>query len=127
MHSRQFDQQRVNEAAKRLPDDAWVPFEVTDDYIRSWAFIDVDGETRTVVRKQFLADDLLQAANTEEFNASEGRRWGDGKVVARIPLNVLYDPAQQIAQKLKEGDREHLTWWLNNERNKPFRTFRGRV
>lgn len=107
-----------------LPDSAWTPFEVTEDYIRSYAVIDLGGEKTTVARTQYLADDLLQRANTQELNDSDGKRWGDGKVVARVPLNKWF---AELRDKVKEGDRDHLSWWLNKEENRPFRTFRGRV
>lgn len=107
-----------------LPDSAWTPFEASDDYVRSYAMIDLAGNQVRVERTQYLADDLLQRANTQERNESDGRRWGDGKVVARVPLNKWF---AELRDKVKEGDRDHMSWWLNKEENRPFRTFRGKV
>jgi hypothetical protein len=106
---------------------SWTPFERTEDYIRSFTIISIDGMPVRAERTQYLADETLQRANTQEFNDSDGKKWGDGKVVARLPMNVLFDPANQIAKKLKEGDRDHMTWWLNSDAARPFRTFKGRM
>lgn len=117
----------VQEALARLPDSAWtvVLAECTVDYVVSETVIDIGGVPTVARRKQYRADDLLQRANAQEFNDSEGKRWKDGRVVARLPLNVLF--GTEIAQKLREGDQDHMKWWLNSEAAKPFRCFRGRV
>jgi hypothetical protein len=47
--------------------------------------------------------------------------------VARVPLNVFYGSESEITKKLKEGDHDHLKWWLNSDQAKPWRNFRGRV
>jgi hypothetical protein len=47
--------------------------------------------------------------------------------VARIPLNVLYDPKTQIIEKLQQGDKDHMKWFLNSEKARPWRNFRGRI
>lgn len=92
---------------------------------RYWlGFLD-DG--RQVIKTEYLADDELVEQNKALFNESDGKRWGDGQVVGRIPLNVLYSSQHQIAEKLAEGDRDHIKWWLNSEHALPYRTFKGRV
>lgn len=125
MHSRSNANEDVRRALALLPDNAWTPFEVTDDYVRSFTMIDLGGNPVRAERTQYLADELLQKANTQEYNDSHGKRWGDGKVVARVPLNVMY--GSEMIAKIREGDRDHLSWWLNKEENRPFRTFRGKV
>ncbi|MEK1929621.1 MAG: hypothetical protein AAAC47_07495 [Pararhizobium sp.] len=102
----------------------WRLFEVTDHYRRWTAQLD-DG--RTVMKTEYLGDAELVRANQELLRASEGKRWGDGQVVGRIPLNVLYSSQHQIAEKLKEGDRDHIRWWLNSEHALPYRTFKGKI
>lgn len=117
----------LKKALEALPDSAWTVREVNEDYVRSSATLDIKGRMTEVWRTQYIADDLLQEANRQEFNDSEGKRWGDGRVVARIPLNVLYDPSNELVQKMQEGDRDHMKWWLNSEGARPFRTFKGNV
>lgn len=112
-----------------IPDGDWHVVEVTDDYIRSEAWLDTDKTTK-VQRTQYLADDLLQRANAQEYEDSEGLRFADrdvgalGTMVARVPLNVFFD---QLGDGVRSGDRDHLDWWLNQEANKPFRTFKGKI
>lgn len=102
----------------------WELEEITPHY-RRWLL--PLGEGKYIRKTEFLADEELIEQNRQEYNASEGKRWGDGQVVARVPLNKLYDPKEQIIEKLREGDRDHLKWWLNREAALPYRTFKGRV
>lgn len=103
---------------------AWEVFEETPAYRRSRLWIN---ENQYIQKTEYLADDELIEANRQAFNDSIGKRWGDGQVVARIPLNVLFSQESQIAEKLREGDRDHLKWFLNHEKARPYRTFKGTV
>lgn len=76
-----------------------------------------------VVKTETPVDDLLDA-NREDFNASEGLRFGDGRVMARLPLNVFYD---KLAEPMKQRDRKYLSKFLNDADNRAFRTFKGNV
>lgn len=116
-------------ALDAIPDSAWnvSPDLSSDTEIRSWTQVDIGGRLTTVWRTQVVAEDVLIEANRQSFNDSEGKRWGDGRMVARIPLNVLFDPTRDIAAKLREGDRDHLGHWLDSEDARPFRTFKGRI
>lgn len=127
--SSRSDNKTRDEILASLPEESWIPVPGLSgaDYVRSYTLIDIGGIPTEVWRTQYLADADLQALNTHEFNESEGKRWGDGKVVARVPLNVLLDPKHEIAAKKREGDRDHLKWWLDSEAAKPFRTFKGRI
>jgi hypothetical protein len=100
----------------------WEVFEVTPEYRRSRLWI---SETQYICRTEYLGDEELISQNQQEYNDSIGKRWGDGKVAARIPLNVLFSKASQITEKAKEGDKDHLKWWLNSEAARPYRTFKG--
>jgi hypothetical protein len=107
----------------KIPDSAWELSEVTPHYRRYLCPIDDKG---TFAQKtEYIADDKLIADNQQEFNDSYGKRFGDGRVVARIPLNVLYSQQSEISRRIKEGDEDHLRWWLNAERARPYRTFKG--
>ena len=109
----------------RIPDDAWELVEITPLYRRYVVMIDDAGSF--AMKTEYLANDKLIADNQQEFNDSIGRRFGDGKIVARIPLNVLYSSESEINKKMIEGDEDHLKWWLNSEAARPFRTFRGHI
>lgn len=102
----------------------WELFEVTPHY-RRW-MMHLQGD-QYVIKTEFLGDDELIEQNKQDYNDSDGKRWGDGRVVARVPLNKLYDPREQIIEKMQQGDRDHLKWWLNRDAALPYRTFKGRV
>jgi hypothetical protein len=76
-----------------------------------------------VVKTETPVDDLL-AANAEDFNNSLGQRFGDGKVVARLPLNMFFD---KLAEPMKQRDRKYLKRFLNDADNAAFRTFKGNI
>lgn len=99
-------------------------FEVTPEYRRSRLWID----DKTYIQKtEYLGEDLLIAYNQHRLNESQTQRFGDGKVVASIPMNILYGSNSEVAKKLKEGDSDHLKWWLDSEAGRPWRRFRGRL
>lgn len=76
-----------------------------------------------VVKTETPVDDLL-ADNKAEFNNSLGQRFGDGKVVARLPMNLFYE---KLAEPIKQRDRKFIKRFLNDADNAAFRTFKGRV
>lgn len=119
MPSRKIDPTQI-----RADSPDWEVFEVTPHYRRSRLWIDADSY---IQKTEWLMEETLIDHNQERLKASEGKKWGDGRVVARIPMNVLYGSENQLAEKVKEGDREHLDWWLNSERAKPWRTFKGKI
>lgn len=110
---------------ERIPDDAWELYEMTPTYRRYFCVLDDEG---TIAQKtEYLGNDTLIDLNQELLNDSHGKRFGDGQVVARLPPNILYNSEHEINKKMQEGDWDHLTWWLNSEKAKPFRTFRGNL
>jgi len=119
-----IDPSRLN-----IRDDAWEFVEITEDFIRHRAPIErlANGDVVYVYRTAPRAIDAMLEENKRSFEDSHSKRFGDGQIVGRIPLNVLFDPKNQLAQKIREGDRDHMRWWLNSDQARPFRTFRGRV
>jgi hypothetical protein len=107
-----------------IPDAAWVLFEQDENTRRYYCKLD---DKRTVVKTEYIASDQLLAFNKQEYEDSLSKRFGDMPKVASVPLNVLYDPANQIIEKMQSGDKDHLKWFLNSEKARPLRTFRGRV
>ena len=106
-----------------IHDGDWEVFEVTPEYRRSRLWLD---DTKYIMRTEYLADEALQEQNRQAFDASLGKRFNDDYTnVASVPLNVLYDPKHQIAEKLREGDQDHLKWWLKRDEARPFKRFRG--
>lgn len=109
----------------RIPDDQWTFEGVSSDGLRRHYVYWVDKANGVGFRKtENLVEEDLLAQNRERLNDSQGQRFGDGKVVASVPLNVFY---RDFASRLREGDTDFMRWWLNNDENKPYRTFWGKV
>lgn len=109
----------------RIPDDQW-EFEGFADGGTSRTFVYwVDRENGTFIRKKenVIERDLI-AENRERYDQSHGVRFGDGQVVARVPLNIFY---RDIAPRLKQGDKDFNKWWLNHDDNRMWRNFRGKL
>lgn len=115
----------------------WTVVEVADGWRRSIGrgTHPVTGTPIEVMRTEFLADEELQELNTAERNSRDSKPWSAGSGtdkggnmplirVGRIPINKLL---AEIAPKMREGDKDHLKWWLEQERNKPFRTKSGNL
>ena len=107
-----------------IPDGAWTLFEQDETTRRYFCKID---DKRTVVKTEYIEDDKLRALNRHEFDESLSKRFGDTPKVASIPLNVFYDPKTQLVEKLQQGDKDHIKWFLNSEKARPWRSFRGRI
>ena len=110
----------------------WEVFEITPVYRRSRLWLEPD---KYIQKTEFFADEELQTLNTEERNSRDSKPWSTGLGsdkggnvpmvrVARIPLNKLYS---EITGKMREGDKDHLKWWLNRDENQPFRTKSGKL
>jgi hypothetical protein len=109
----------------RIPDHLWEFDGVSSDGMRRHYVYWMDREKGLGFRKtENLAEDELLSQNRDSLNDSHGKRFGDGKIIGRIPMNVFY---RDFAKRLKEGDNDFTKWWLNHENNRPYRTFRGKV
>jgi hypothetical protein len=109
----------------RIPDDQWEYEGQSSDGLRVHYIHWVDRERGIFFRKtENLAEPALLEQNKRLLEESQTRRFGDGKVVGRVPLNVFY---RDVAPRLKDGDEDFMKWFLNHDNNRPYRTFRGRV
>ncbi len=108
----------------KIPDDKWEFEGFSPDGLYRTDICWLDKEQGTYFRRKVpLTEGSLVALNQQEFNDSQSQRFGDGKVVARVPLNKYF---KEIAPRLQEGDLDYTKWWLNHEDNRPFRNFRGK-
>lgn len=109
----------------RIPDDQWEFEGYSQDGLRRHYVHWIDRAKGVGFRKtENLVENELLESNRQLYDESFGKRFGDGRVVARIPLNVFY---QQFAERLKDGDRDFMKWFLNNSENRKYRTFRGQI
>lgn len=114
----------------------WRLVEQTQDYRRYIATSThpVTGVEVTVQKTEFLAEAQLLEANAAERNETDNRRWTQGAgsdrngvplvKVGAIPLNKYY---AECVPYIREGDRDHLKWWLERAENQPFRTRNGNI
>ena len=112
----------------RIPDHLWEFEKLSEDGLRRHYIYWVDRAKGLGFRKtENLVEEELLARNRESLNDSYGKRFSDeavGTKMASIPLNIFY---RDFAKRLKDGDTDFVKWWLNNEQNRPYRTFRGRI
>jgi hypothetical protein len=91
----------------------------------SYRYWEIDLGDRIVRKTECKGTERMLEDNQREYNESDGKRWGDGKSVARIPMNVLFQSGW--AEATKQGD---VTWkkrFLNDPDNRKFRIWKGRV
>jgi hypothetical protein len=110
--------------------------EQTEDYRRyiGTGTHPVSGQEITVQKTEYLAEEALLARNADERNENDNRRWTQGAgsdkngvplvKVASVPLNKFI---ADFAQYEKDGDRDFAKWWLEQDKNQPFRTRNGRI
>lgn len=112
----------------RIPDHLWEFEKLSEDGLRRHYVYWIDKANGLGFRKtENLVEEELIARNQDDLNDSYGKRFRDDAVgtrMASVPLNVFY---RDLAPRLKEGDADYVKWFLNNEQNRPYRTFRGRV
>lgn len=117
----------AKDIGEALPESAWRFVANTGTHIVQEADL---GNGVRIQRRQLIGDEDLQEINRHLFDTSgrfsQREAGAIGTPVANIPLSVLYGHSE-IAKRMRAGDREHLTWWLNSEDAKPFRTHKGKV
>lgn len=107
---------------------------MADVYDGAWRLFSHDpvtGKTRwfldlgdRIVMRTDTPLDALFAQNAEDRAEAAGKRWGDGRRVASIPLDVYY---KHLAKASRDGDQPYIRKFLNDSDNAKFRTFSGRL
>ncbi|HXE37901.1 MAG TPA: hypothetical protein VN639_05455, partial [Azonexus sp.] len=79
-----IDPDRIN-----IPDSAWKLVEVTEDFVRYEAPFErlATGDVVYVRKTVPRGLNTLLEDNKQALNDSYGKRFGDGQIVGRIPLN----------------------------------------
>lgn len=107
-----------------VADSDWKVHRITPDTIYYRHYL---GPDSWIEKAEHIQDEELIALNQQEFNDSLTKRFSDdavGTKVASIPLHIYY---REIAPYQTAGDKDHLKWWLDQEANRPYRTFRGQI
>lgn len=81
-----------------------------------------DGQA-THFRTDYPVDNIIQD-NAIAKAEMAGQRWGGGKRVASVPLNIYYN---QLAEASRQDDDKYLSKWLNDGDHAAFRTFEGQL
>jgi hypothetical protein len=90
--------------------------------ITKWFHYDEATEEVRIETVQEL-DPILEKNLKMRNNQMRIDRWGDGKIVASVPM-VIYG---EWVTSGKVNDQAFLTRWLNDPENLKFRTFKGKV
>jgi hypothetical protein len=90
-------------------------------------FHDVDENTVALETIQDVGPVL--EANKRDLNNVDNRRFGDGKLVARIPIVIMLQLVQQgiLDPKFSVLDEKRFSAWLNSSENCWMRTWPGNV
>lgn len=74
-----------------------------------------------IIQTQQLTDEIVETNKLDYNNAPD--RWGDGRLVARIPLSIWGD----LNKKGITKDKKAFRAWLNSPDNRFFRTYPGKI
>lgn len=100
---------------------------VADTETATYELVTDIGEALVTCSVQLDTEPLFDLNNEREI-ASQGKRFGDGQIVASIPHHLLYAPeAGNIGHAVREKDWAHVNRKLNDADFRKFRTFRGRL
>lgn len=101
---------------------AWVLVEDTPDY-RRYELDMPDGQT--ILRTEHKNTEALLSQNLEIAKDNAGKRWGDGQIVARIPMNLYY--SMGLAEASRQRDTAYIKKILEDPSNRALRTFEGKI
>lgn len=92
-------------------------------------FYEYDAADDAIILRTEQDIEPIIEANKEALNNAAGGRYGDGKVVASIPIIVMQQLVQQgiLSPRWAILDEPRFAAWLNSSENRYFRTFPGNV
>ena len=92
-------------------------------------YFDLDEDTNQIVLNTEQDIGPVIEANKRALNNVDNRRFGDGKLVARIPIVVMLQLVQQgiLSPKFAVLDEKRFSAWLNSSDNCWMRTWPGNV
>lgn len=66
------------------------------------------------LKTEYLYGKKLLDMNAEDRANAAGTRWGEGKIIGRIPMNILHDENIGLMDSIKNYDGAYLTKFLND-------------
>jgi hypothetical protein len=97
---------------------------VSDDGCGTRRWLMAIDENTFVQKTESYVPSLLAEENAGTLSENEGKRWGDGQVVARIPLHIKMG---ELREPTAQQDEKWLKKWLNDPDNRQWRIFPGKV
>jgi hypothetical protein len=91
--------------------------------ILSWLHVRDDGAWEVV--QQAIYAPSLYDMNKEAEADSNGQRFGSGKIVASLPVNVAY--ATGFMEAARQKDQKWISRFLNDPSHRWFKRFRGKI
>lgn len=88
--------------------------------------MDID-EDHAVMRTEYYRVNQIVDFNAEQRSGLAGRAWGDGQIVGRIPMNLLFDEKTGLFEAVRNGDDAFVNRWLNDSENRDFRVKEGKL
>ena len=79
----------------------------------------IDDQTYAI-KKEYPATQQLLDANADDRSHSFGTRWGDGRIIARLPPHLLHDEQNGLRAAIVNHDEKYITKYLNE--NSAFKT-----
>ena len=78
-----------------------------------------------IVRREWKGTDKLLDLAAQERSDNAGKRWGDGQIIGRVPLNLYY--ASGLAEAARQNDRAFVKRFWNDSDHRNLRTFEGKI
>lgn len=66
------------------------------------------------LKTEYLYGKQILDVNAEDRANAAGTGWGDGRVIGRIPLNILNDENIGLMDSIRNYDQAYLTKFLND-------------
>lgn len=104
-----------------LPLGVWTQLHVQWPYVHEVLRL---APNHNIYRQRYMMMDELMKQNEMDRQANAGKRWGDGQVVGRVPLNLYYNSG--LAEANRQRDKKFQQKFWTNSDNRKFRTFEGK-
>jgi hypothetical protein len=100
-----------------------------NSYLRTKTFYNFDDAEQEIVLETVQDVEPVIEANKAALNNVDNRRYGDGKLVASIPIVIMLQLVSKgiLSPKFAVLDEKRFSDWLNSSENCWFRTWPGRV
>lgn len=100
---------------------SWVMVEDNESY-RRW---ELDLGDRIMAKTEHKGTEPLIADNDRILKENEGKSWGDGQVIGRVPTNVYFQSG--LAEANKQRDFRYQRKWWDDPDHRQWRIFKGTI